>query len=110
MPSAASDATTYVRAAYRHLAALAADRPLTCRQIAHGGIGRTPTEIPADRPVQALAAVTGMSEERTKDPTAPVGPLLENFAIGEVAHQLSLGDRLTALPMAALWTLDRSAP
>jgi hypothetical protein len=126
----------------------------------------------------------GMSEERAKDPTAPVGPLLENFAIGEVARQLtwaeepvqlfhyrdrdqvevdmvlehaagtvigievkaaetvraedfrglrylanrlgdrfragivlyageqqlSFGDRLTALPMAALWTLDRSAP
>ncbi len=25
-------------------------------------------------------------------------------------HQLSFGDRLTALPMAALWTLDSSAP
>lgn len=25
-------------------------------------------------------------------------------------QQLSFGDRLTALPMAALWTLDRSAP
>ena len=126
----------------------------------------------------------GMSEERAKDPTAPVGPLLENFAIGEVARQLtwaeepmqlfhyrdrdqvevdmmlehaagtvigvevkaaetvraedfrglrhlanrlgdrlragivlyageqqlSFGDRLAALPMAALWTLDSSAP
>jgi predicted AAA+ superfamily ATPase len=126
----------------------------------------------------------GMSEERAKDPLAPVGPLLENFAIGEVARQLtwaeepvqlfhyrdrdqvevdmvlehaagsvvgievkaaetvraedfrglrhlanrlggrflagivlyageqqlSFGDRLTALPMAALWTLDSSAP
>jgi uncharacterized protein len=31
----------------------------------------------------------GMSEERAKDPTALVGPLLENFAIGEVARQLS---------------------
>jgi predicted AAA+ superfamily ATPase len=125
----------------------------------------------------------GMSEERAKDPTAPVGPLLENFAIGEVARQLtwaeepvqlfhyrdrdrvevdmvlehaagtvigvevkaaetvraedfrglrhlanrlgdrlragivlyageqqlSFGDRLAALPMAALWTLDSSA-
>jgi hypothetical protein len=125
----------------------------------------------------------GMSEERAKDPTALVGPLLENFAIGEVARQLtwaeepvqlfhyrdrdqvevdmvlehadgtvigievkaaetvrgedfrglrhlanrlgdrfragivlyageqqlSFGDRLTALPMAALWTLDGSA-
>ena len=125
-----------------------------------------------------------MSEERAKDPTAPVGPLLENFAIGEVARQLtwaeepvrlfhyrdrdqvevdmvlehasgtvigikvkaaetvraedfrglrhlanrlggrfragivlyageqrlSFGDRLTALPMAALWMLDSSVP
>jgi predicted AAA+ superfamily ATPase len=30
-----------------------------------------------------------MSEERAKDPTTPVGPLLENFAIGEVARQLT---------------------
>jgi hypothetical protein len=30
-----------------------------------------------------------MSEERAKDPTAPVGPLLENFVIGEVARQLT---------------------
>jgi uncharacterized protein len=76
----------------------------------------------------------GMSEERAKDPVAPVGPLLENFAIGAVARQLTwlasrlgdrfragillyageqqlpFGDRLTALPMAALWTLDGSAP
>ena len=126
----------------------------------------------------------GMSEERARDPTAPVGPLLENFAIGEVARQLtwaeepvqlfhyrdrdqvevdmvlehasgtvvgievksaetvraedfrglrhlanrlgdrfragivlyageqqlSFGDRLAALPMAALWTLDSAAP
>ena len=125
----------------------------------------------------------GMSEERAKDPTIPVRPLLENFAIGEVARQLtwaeepvqlfhyrdrdqvevdmvlehaagtvigievkaaetvraedfrglrhlsnrlgdrfragivlyageqqlSFGDRLTALPMAALWMLDGSA-
>lgn len=33
--------------------------------------------------------LTGLSEERAKDPTALVGPLLENFAIGEVARQLS---------------------
>ncbi len=25
-------------------------------------------------------------------------------------HQLAFGDRLTALPMAALWTLGNSAP
>jgi predicted AAA+ superfamily ATPase len=30
-----------------------------------------------------------MTEERAKDPTAPVGPLVENFAIGEVARQLT---------------------
>jgi predicted AAA+ superfamily ATPase len=30
-----------------------------------------------------------MSEEGAKDPTAPIGPLLENFAIGEVARQLT---------------------
>jgi hypothetical protein len=33
--------------------------------------------------------LVGMSDERAKDPTAPVGPLLENFAIGEVARQLT---------------------
>ena len=33
-----------------------------------------------------------MSEERAKDPTGPFGPLLENFAIGEVARQLSWAD------------------
>ncbi|MGI8335044.1 ATP-binding protein, partial [Actinomadura scrupuli] len=33
--------------------------------------------------------LVGLSEERAKDPTALVGPLLENFAIGEVARQLS---------------------
>jgi predicted AAA+ superfamily ATPase len=31
----------------------------------------------------------GMSEDRARDPTAPVGPLLENFVIGEVARQLT---------------------
>jgi hypothetical protein len=69
----------------------------------------------------------------------PVGPLLENFAIGEVARQLtwaeepvqlyrlgdrfragivlyageqqlSFGGRLIALPMAALWMLDSRLP
>ncbi|MGI8335041.1 ATP-binding protein [Actinomadura scrupuli] len=33
--------------------------------------------------------LVGLSEERAEDPTALVGPLLENFAIGEVARQLS---------------------
>ncbi|WP_433515701.1 ATP-binding protein [Nonomuraea sp. CA-143628] len=31
----------------------------------------------------------GMSTERARDVTAPIGPLLENFAIGEVARQLT---------------------
>ncbi|MEV0229536.1 ATP-binding protein [Nonomuraea sp. NPDC050786] len=31
----------------------------------------------------------GMSPDRARDVTAPVGPLLENFAIGEVARQLT---------------------
>jgi uncharacterized protein len=31
----------------------------------------------------------GLSDDRAKDPTAQVGPLLENFAIGEVARQLT---------------------
>ncbi len=34
----------------------------------------------------------GMSPERARDVTAPVGPLLENFAIGEVARQLTWAD------------------
>ncbi|WP_237110923.1 ATP-binding protein [Nonomuraea sp. MG754425] len=34
----------------------------------------------------------GMSPERARDVTAPVGPLLENFAIGEIARQLSWAD------------------
>jgi uncharacterized protein len=41
----------------------------------------------------------GMSEERAKDPAAPVGPLLENFAIGAVAPA-HLGRRTRAtLPL-----------
>ncbi|MEV4106354.1 ATP-binding protein [Nonomuraea sp. NPDC049695] len=31
----------------------------------------------------------GMSPDRARDVTAPIGPLLENFAIGEVARQLT---------------------
>ena len=38
----------------------------------------------------------------------------DRFRAGIVLYageqQLSFGDRLTALPMAALWTLDSSAP
>lgn len=47
----------------------------------------------------------GMSEERAKDPTAPVGPLLENFAIGEVATFLRRPANRP--PHGALWTLDQ---
>jgi uncharacterized protein len=36
----------------------------------------------------------GMSEERAKDPIAPVGPLLENFVISEVARQLTWAEEL----------------
>ena len=43
----------------------------------------------------------GMSEERAKDPTAPIGPLLENFAIGEVARQLT---------WAEAWSSSTSRP
>lgn len=38
-----------------------------------------------------------MSEERAKDPTAPVGQLLENFAIGEVARQLTWAEERVQL-------------
>ncbi|MEU4231746.1 ATP-binding protein [Nonomuraea sp. NPDC026600] len=31
----------------------------------------------------------GMSPDRARDVTAPIGPLLENFAIGEIARQLT---------------------
>jgi predicted AAA+ superfamily ATPase len=34
----------------------------------------------------------GMSSERARDVTAPVGPLLENFVTGEVARQLTWAD------------------
>ncbi|WP_207756141.1 ATP-binding protein [Nonomuraea cypriaca] len=33
--------------------------------------------------------LVGMSSERARDVTAPIGPLLENFATGEVARQLT---------------------
>lgn len=47
----------------------------------------TPKLIVADSGVGGR--LIGLSEERAKDPVAPVGPLLENFAIGEVARQLT---------------------
>ncbi len=33
--------------------------------------------------------LTGFSPSRPKDPTAPAGPLLENFVISEIARQLT---------------------
>ncbi|MEV0350923.1 ATP-binding protein [Nonomuraea sp. NPDC050680] len=39
----------------------------------------------------------GMSPERARDVTAPIGPLLENFAIGEVARQLTWADESVQL-------------
>lgn len=39
----------------------------------------------------------GMSPERARDITAPIGPLLENFAIGEVARQLTWADESVQL-------------
>ena len=33
--------------------------------------------------------LAGMTLKRAKHPTAPVGPLLENFALGELCRQLS---------------------
>jgi predicted AAA+ superfamily ATPase len=55
--------------------------PLTTRAIS------TPKLIVTDSGLGGR--LIGMSEERAKDPTAPVGPLLENFVIGEVARQLT---------------------
>src|ERR1700749_2020199 len=45
----------------------------------------------------------GMSEERAKDPTALVGPLLENFVIGEVARQLTWAEE----PVQLFYYRDR---
>lgn len=36
-----------------------------------------------------LGALLGHSVERFDDPTAPIGPLIENFVLGEVARQLT---------------------
>jgi predicted AAA+ superfamily ATPase len=36
--------------------------------------------------------LTGFSPDRAKDPTAPAGPLLENFVISEIARQLTWCD------------------
>jgi hypothetical protein len=73
-------------------------RPCRSRQIAHKTIGSSPTRVAAERPRTALATVVLLSDR---------------FRAGIVLYageqQLSFGDRLTALPMAALWMLGGSA-
>ena len=39
------------------------------------------------------AHLTGMSLRRARQPTAPVGPLMETFVLGELARQISLADQ-----------------
>ncbi|HEY1000900.1 MAG TPA: DUF4143 domain-containing protein [Streptosporangiaceae bacterium] len=39
------------------------------------------------------APLTGMSLRRARQPTAPVGPLIETFVLGELTRQLSLADQ-----------------
>ena len=39
------------------------------------------------------AHLTGMSLRRARQPTAPVGPLIETFVLGELARQLPLADQ-----------------
>jgi uncharacterized protein len=39
------------------------------------------------------AHLTGMSLQRTRQPTAPVGPLVETFVLGELTRQLALTDQ-----------------
>jgi uncharacterized protein len=39
------------------------------------------------------AHLTGMSLRRARQPTAPVGPLIETFVLGELARQLALADQ-----------------
>lgn len=41
--------------------------------------------------------LTGMTSRRASHPTAPVGPLLENFVLGELARQLTWADEPVAL-------------
>jgi hypothetical protein len=60
------------------------------RQAARQGIGRSPMNHPAEA-----------HEDTVRSPTSA------SLYAGE--QQLSFGDRLTALPMAALWMLDGSA-
>jgi uncharacterized protein len=51
----------------------------------------TPKLVMADA---GLAAhLTGMSLRRARQPTAPVGPLIETFVLGELARQLTLADQ-----------------
>jgi uncharacterized protein len=39
------------------------------------------------------AHLTGMSLRRARQPTAPVGPLIETFVLGELARQITLADQ-----------------
>jgi predicted AAA+ superfamily ATPase len=43
------------------------------------------------------AHLTGMTSRRASHPTAPVGPLLENFVLGELARQLTWADEPVSL-------------
>jgi uncharacterized protein len=43
------------------------------------------------------AHLTGMSLKRARHPTAPVGPLIETFVLGELSRQLAFADQPTRL-------------
>jgi uncharacterized protein len=45
--------------------------------------------------------LTGMSLRRAHKPTAPVGPLVEMFVLGELTRQLALTDQPIASATAA---------
>jgi uncharacterized protein len=67
----------------RHIPAWSTN--LTTRAVA------TPKLVLTD---SGLAAhLTGMSLRRARHPTAPVGPLIETFVLGELARQLALTDQ-----------------
>jgi hypothetical protein len=96
-------------------------------------VGRPPTSLPADRPLSTprpgrflltgSARLLGLRDLPDALPgraeTIELWPLSQGklgarFRAGIVLYageqQLSFGDRLTALPMAALWMLESSAP
>jgi uncharacterized protein len=71
----------------RHIPAWSTN--LTTRAVA------TPKLVLTD---SGLAAhLTGMSLRRARHPTAPVGPLIETFVLGELARQLAFTDHLVRL-------------